>query len=40
MQPEKTLKEASIQKENVEDRDEEDKSNEILGSRCLWRSLW
>lgn len=39
-QPEKTLKEAGIENENVEDRDEEDKSNEILGSRCLWGSLW
>lgn len=34
-----TLKEASIQKENVGDRDEDDKSNERLASRCLWGSL-
>lgn len=34
-----TLEEASIQKENAGDRDEEDKSNGGLGSRCLRGSL-
>lgn len=39
-QPGKTLKEANIQKEHAEDRDEEDKSNDVLGSRCFWGSRW
>lgn len=39
-QPGSTLKQASIQKENVGYGDEEDKSNEGLGSRCFWGSLW
>lgn len=33
------LKKAGIQKENAGDRDEEDKSNEGLGLRCLRGSL-